>query len=72
MDSPLRHTTVIIDRIEPSGDVYVHEDAPRAKLGFIANNTPVAADTHLRRGARLSVEVADIGDVMVIKTARPL
>ena len=72
MDIPLRHTTVIIDRIEPSGDVYVHEDAPKAKLGFNANNPPVSADARLRRGARLSVAVADIGDLMVIKTARPL
>ncbi len=65
----LRTTTGIVDRIEPNGEVFVHELDSR-KLGFLTNNTPVEGNVRLKRGMRLSLDVEDRGNVMVVSVAR--
>ena len=71
MDSDTRRRTTIgiVDRIEPNGVVFVHEEHSR-KLGFLANTTPVAGHVRLKRGIRLSLDVEDRGNVMVVSAAR--
>jgi hypothetical protein len=67
-----RTTTGIVDRVEPNGVVFVHEDAPSRKLGFLGNSTPVRgpARPRLKPGTRLSLDVEDRGNVMVVAAAR--
>ncbi len=64
-----RKTIGIVDRIAPSGTVFVHE-ARTGKLGYIANTTPVESRQPLRKGMQLSLSVEDRGDVMVVESAR--
>ncbi|MCX7377000.1 MAG: hypothetical protein NTY94_09710 [Alphaproteobacteria bacterium] len=66
----MRKTVVTIDRIEPTGNVFVHEAS--GKRGFFTNTTPRSGELELQEGASLDVDVTDIGEVMVIKSARSL
>jgi hypothetical protein len=65
----LRETTGIVDRVEPDGVVFVHEESS-LKLGFIANTTPVQGSVQLKPGVRLHLDVEDRGNVMVVSFAR--
>jgi hypothetical protein len=71
MDSAMssRRTTGIVNRIEPNGDVFVHEVNSR-KLGFLTNTTPVEGHLRLKPGMLLSLDVEDRGNVMVVSSAR--
>lgn len=64
-----RTTVGVVDRIEPTGVIFVHEK-DTCKLGFLANTTPVSGHVSLRPGTVLSLEVEDRGDVMVVTSAR--
>ena len=64
-----RETTGIVDRIEPNGVVFVHE-LETGKLGFLANTTPVQGGVILKPGLRLTLQVEDRGNVMIVATAR--
>jgi hypothetical protein len=64
-----RTTIAIVDRIESNGVVFVHE-VDSKKLGVIANTTPVESHVRLRPGTRLSLDVEDVGNVMVVQAAR--
>ena len=66
-----RQTIGIVGRVAPSGTVFVHELATN-KLGYISNTTPIAGQIQVRPGMRLSLEVEDRGDVMVVAAARTL
>jgi hypothetical protein len=68
-DTSIRNTIGIVDRVEPSGVVFVHEVGSR-KLGFLANTTPVEGHVRLKPGTRLSLDVEDRGNVMVVSAAR--
>lgn len=68
-DTQRRTTTGIVDRVEPNGVVFVHEVDSR-KLGFLANTTPVQGHVRLKPGTRLSLDVEDRGNVMVVAAAR--
>jgi hypothetical protein len=67
-DTRSRKTFGIVDRVEANGVVFVHEEATR-KLGFLANTTPVGSQVRLRPGMRLSLDVEDRGNVMVVSAA---
>ncbi len=68
--SLMRTTTGVVDRIEPDGFVFVHEIGS-LKLGFLANTTPVAGNACLKPGTKLTLEVEDKGNVMVVVSAAP-
>lgn len=70
MDKDTRTTIGIVDRVEPNGVVFVHEVASR-KRGFLANTTPVEGHVWPKPGMRLSMDVEDRGNVMVVSAARP-
>ena len=69
-DTQGRTTIGIVDRIEPNGVVFVHE-LTSGKLGFLANTTPVTGNVQLKPGMRLSLDVEDRGNVMVVSAAHP-
>jgi hypothetical protein len=66
---PKRTTIGIVDRIEPNGTVFVHE-IDTQKMGFLGNTTPVVGNVHLKPGTKLSIDVVDQGNVMVVASAR--
>jgi hypothetical protein len=67
-DTETRTTTGVVDRIEPNGVIFVHEESSSRKLGFLEDDTPVKGP--VRRGTRLSLDVRDRGNVMVVLAAR--
>jgi hypothetical protein len=67
--TPSRTTTGTVVRVEPNGEVFVHE-VDSGKLGFLANTTPVEGNLRLKPGTRLSLDVEDRGNVMVVSAAR--
>jgi hypothetical protein len=64
----LRTTVGIVDQVSPDGTVFLYEEGSR-KFGFVGNNTPVMGLTRLVRGTRLSIDVEDKGNVMVVVAA---
>lgn len=64
-----RTTIGIVDDIEKNGVVFVHELGTN-KLGFIDNNTPVTGAVRLKRGVRLSIDVEDRNNIMIVAAAR--
>lgn len=69
-DTQQSRTTIgIVARVEADGVVFVHEVGSR-KLGFLANTTPVEGQVRLKPGTRLSLDVRDEGNVMVVSAAR--
>ena len=64
-----RTTFGVVDRIEPNGTVFVHE-IDTQKMGFFGNTTPVVGCVPLKRGTKLSLDVIDQGNVMVVAAAR--
>jgi hypothetical protein len=48
-DTARRVTIGIVDKVDPTGEVFVHEERSR-KLGFLSNTTPVVGMVRLRRG----------------------
>jgi hypothetical protein len=65
----MRRTIVTVDRIEPTGDVIVHEEG--GKNGFFTNTTPRVAGTVVRERAKLEVDVAEYGEVLLVKAVGP-
>lgn len=63
-----RATIGIVDRVAPSGTIFVHEEQT-GKLGYIANTTPIASQRPMRKGMKLALTVEDRGDVMVVESA---